>query len=295
MGHGLSCRRPRDRRPDCTGRTLADADRLHTVVPYRLAHGSTAIRGDRVAAPGQPAELGEHEPADGVVGVGIDRQIHAIVGQIGDRHVAAHEPIAVGEPSNLARAWSVSSAISPTTSSMMSSTVTIPATRPYSSTTTAIEVRWRCSSASRSSSGLVSGTIGASCTIDSIEACGPSRISRPARTLACTSPRMRSRSSSSVTTTACDRGDAAAAARSPCPREDRPSPRQASGSSPGAPAVRAGERPRRTSPPRRGQDARRRGLGDQSLQLIRGAAPTPRSWCTPNSRRIRAVPRSGRR
>ena len=59
-------------------------------------------------------------------------------------------------------AGSVSSSISPTTSSMMSSTVTMPATRPYSSITTASEVRWRWRSASRSSSGLVSGTIGAS-------------------------------------------------------------------------------------------------------------------------------------
>ena len=59
---------------------------------------------------------------------------------------------------------SVSSTISPTISSMMSSTVTIPAVRPYSSTITAIEERWRCMSASRSSSGLVSGMIGASRT-----------------------------------------------------------------------------------------------------------------------------------
>src|ERR687897_695679 len=38
---------------------------------------------------------------------------------------------------------SVSSSISPTTSSMMSSTVTMPAVRPYSSMTTASELRWR--------------------------------------------------------------------------------------------------------------------------------------------------------
>ena len=46
----------------------------------------------------------------------------------------------------------------------MSSTVTMPAVRPYSSITTASEARSRCRSASRSSSGLVSGTIGASRT-----------------------------------------------------------------------------------------------------------------------------------
>ena len=43
----------------------------------------------------------------------------------------------------------------------MSSIVTIPAVRPYSSITIASSVRSRCRSASRSSSGLVSGTIGA--------------------------------------------------------------------------------------------------------------------------------------
>ncbi len=55
----------------------------------------------------------------------------------------------------------------------MSSTVTIPTVRPYSSETTPIELRWRCSSASRSSSGLVSGKIGTSRIAGSIEASGP--------------------------------------------------------------------------------------------------------------------------
>ena len=68
---------------------------------------------------------------------------------------------------------SVSSSISPTTSSMMSSTVTMPAVRPYSSMTTASDVRWRLRSASRSSSGFVSGTIGASRTRPSMSASRP--------------------------------------------------------------------------------------------------------------------------
>jgi len=83
---------------------------------------------------------------------------------------------------------------------MMSSTVTMPTTRPYSSTITAIDVRWRCRSASRSSSGFVSGTIGASCTSGSIGECGPSSINCCTSVLECTMPRTRSRSSASVTT-----------------------------------------------------------------------------------------------
>ena len=55
----------------------------------------------------------------------------------------------------------------------MSSTVTIPTVRPYSSETTAIELRWRWSSASRSSSGLVSGKIGTSRIAGSTEASRP--------------------------------------------------------------------------------------------------------------------------
>ncbi len=83
---------------------------------------------------------------------------------------------------------------------MMSSTVTMPAVRPYSSTTTAIDARSRWRSASRSSSGFVSGTIRASLTLPSIEAFGPSVISLRASEFACTTPRMRSVLSSSVTT-----------------------------------------------------------------------------------------------
>ena len=82
----------------------------------------------------------------------------------------------------------------------MSSTVTIPAVRPYSSITTASELRWRWRSASRSSSGLVSGTIGASRTRSSIRASGPSVSSFWASALACTMPLTRSWFSSSVTT-----------------------------------------------------------------------------------------------
>src|SRR5919106_161464 len=95
---------------------------------------------------------------------------------------------------------SVSSSISPTTSSMMSSTVTIPAVRPYSSITTASDVRWRWRSANRSSSGLVSGTIGASRTRPSIVAPVPSVSSSCASPFACTMPFTRSWLSSSVTT-----------------------------------------------------------------------------------------------
>ena len=55
-------------------------------------------------------------------------------------------------------------------------------------------------SASRSSSGFVSGTINASFTLGSIEASGPSAMNRRARELLCTMPRMRSVLPSSVTT-----------------------------------------------------------------------------------------------
>ena len=75
---------------------------------------------------------------------------------------------------------------------MMSSTDTMPAVRPYSSTTTASGARSRWRSASRSSSGLVSGTIIASLTLGSIEASGPSFSSRRLSEFTCTIPRMRS-------------------------------------------------------------------------------------------------------
>ena len=55
----------------------------------------------------------------------------------------------------------------------MSSIVAIPTVRPYSSETIPIEERWRWSSASRSSSGLVSGNTGTSRTAGSIEASPP--------------------------------------------------------------------------------------------------------------------------
>jgi len=67
--------------------------------------------------------------------------VQAVVGQVGDRDVAAHEPVAVRQPTDLARRRIGLVGDLATTSSMMSSTVTTPATRPYSSTTTAIEVR----------------------------------------------------------------------------------------------------------------------------------------------------------
>ncbi len=51
--------------------------------------------------------------------------------------------------------------------------VAIPTVRPYSSETIPIEERWRWSSASRSSSGFVSGKTGTSRIAGSSEASGP--------------------------------------------------------------------------------------------------------------------------
>src|SRR5215211_2023463 len=82
----------------------------------------------------------------------------------------------------------------------MSSTVTTPAVRPYSSTTTASELCVRRSSASSASSGLVSGTISASRTSPSMAACGPSETISRNSELAWMMPRTWSRFASSVIT-----------------------------------------------------------------------------------------------
>src|ERR1700722_1258378 len=81
---------------------LADAHRLDAVVAHRLHADRVAVGGDRVPALGQASELGEHEAADGVVGVAVHGQVQAVVGEVGDRDVAAHEPVAVGQSADLA-------------------------------------------------------------------------------------------------------------------------------------------------------------------------------------------------
>jgi hypothetical protein len=93
----------------------------------------------------------EDVAANRVEGVREDRKLNPHVLEIAQRDMAPHIPVAVGEPPHrggLGR----SRPRSRQTSSRMSSTVTMPTVRPYCRTT-AIELRWRCSSASRSSSG----------------------------------------------------------------------------------------------------------------------------------------------
>ena len=51
---------------------------------------------------GRRPELVEDEPADRVVGVGVDGQLDVVVEQVADRHVTAHEPVAVGQPADRA-------------------------------------------------------------------------------------------------------------------------------------------------------------------------------------------------
>ena len=161
------------------GGDRVDPDRDDPVLAHRLDPELVAVGEDLVAALRQPAELAEDVAADRVVGVGVDRQLDPGVLEVAERDVPADVPIAVGEPAQRRRAGSVSSSISPTTSSRMSSTVTIPTVRPYSSETIPIELRWRCSSASRSSSGLVSGTTGTSRTAGSIGASAPAFMIEP--------------------------------------------------------------------------------------------------------------------
>ena len=82
------------------GPALPDPHRLDPVLADRLDPDREAVGGDRVAALGEPPELGEHEPADRVVGVGVDRQLEPVVLEVGHRHVPAHEPVAVGQPAH---------------------------------------------------------------------------------------------------------------------------------------------------------------------------------------------------
>src|SRR3954453_23059187 len=77
---------------------LADPHRLDAVLAHRLHADRVAVVVDRVAALGQPPELAEHEAADRVVGVGVDGQRQPVVDEVGDRHVPADEPVAVGQP-----------------------------------------------------------------------------------------------------------------------------------------------------------------------------------------------------
>src|ERR1700691_5091862 len=66
---------------------LADAHRLDAIVTNGLNANRVAVRRPGVPALWQPAELGEHEAADRVVRVAVDRQVQAVVGQVGDSHV----------------------------------------------------------------------------------------------------------------------------------------------------------------------------------------------------------------
>src|SRR5215475_4586707 len=54
---------------------LADANRLYPVLPHRLDADRIAVVRDHVAALREPPELAEHEAADRVVGVVVDRQL----------------------------------------------------------------------------------------------------------------------------------------------------------------------------------------------------------------------------
>src|ERR1039458_8416752 len=85
------------------GAALADANRLHAVLAHGLDPNREAVGVDRVPAPGQAPELGEHEASDRVIRVAVHRQIQAVVGQVGAGDVPPHEPVAVGEPADLAR------------------------------------------------------------------------------------------------------------------------------------------------------------------------------------------------
>src|SRR3954452_25004422 len=75
----------------------ADPDRLDAVLAHRLDPDRVAVGLDRVAPLGQAPERGEDVAADRVVGVAVDRQLDLGVGEVAERDVTAHEPVAVGE------------------------------------------------------------------------------------------------------------------------------------------------------------------------------------------------------
>src|ERR1043166_4892038 len=75
----------------------ADPNRLDPVLADRLDPDRVAVGLDRVAALRQPPELAEYVAADRVVGVAVDRQVDSRIGEIAERDVPAHEPVAVGE------------------------------------------------------------------------------------------------------------------------------------------------------------------------------------------------------
>src|SRR3954464_4786564 len=72
---------------------VADPDCLDPVLAHRLDAQRVAVGLHRVAALRQPPELTEDEAADRVVGVAVYGQLEAVVEQVGDRHVTAHEPV----------------------------------------------------------------------------------------------------------------------------------------------------------------------------------------------------------
>ena len=75
------------------------------VLADRLDADRVAAGPDRVAPLRQPAELVEDVAADGVVGVGVDRQLDVGILEIAERDVPADVPVAVGEPPDLLSAW----------------------------------------------------------------------------------------------------------------------------------------------------------------------------------------------
>ncbi len=92
------CRRPRPAGRDARG---CGPPRCGSRAPTR--RGSSSRCAVTVSPRlGSRPELAEDEAADRVVGVGVDRQLEAVVEQVGDRDVAAHEPVAVGQPPDLA-------------------------------------------------------------------------------------------------------------------------------------------------------------------------------------------------
>src|SRR5207237_8812724 len=77
---------------------VADANGVDAVLAHRLDAQRVAARVDHVAALRQPAQPAAREPPDGVVGVGLARQLDPVVREVVDRHVPAHVPVAVRPP-----------------------------------------------------------------------------------------------------------------------------------------------------------------------------------------------------